>query len=318
LARAAEDYEVATIRWADPHDMATGADETDYDAVVVQRASMSTPDAELLVDRLARRGARLVLDVDDDLVSTEARARLAGTYTPDRLDGVAVIARAADRIIASTVHLAGVMRAFAPGVNVTVVENRLDPRLWFTAPAEGKPRAGRHPVYVGTATHGADLALLEGVPALVSEALGRNIEVDVVGVTAGALPAGFRRVGNPRTQYGEFVPWLRRHARRWSLGLAPLAADPFNDSKSDLKLLEYAALGLGAVASARGPYTGAQGMAVTVDDDASSWALAVASLLRGDRWRHAAAASNAFVRTHRTIDRAWVEFWVATILGTDG
>jgi hypothetical protein len=317
-ARAAEDFAAATIRWVDPHDVATGADDTEYDAVVVQRASMSGADADLLIERLARRGARLVLEMDDDLVTPEARARLDGTYAPDRLDAVAAIARAADRIITSTVHLAGVMRAFAPGADVTVVENRLDPRLWFTAPGDGKPRARRRPVYVGTATHGADLALLEGVPSLVSEALGRNVEVDVVGVTAGTLPPGFRRVDNPQTHYGQFVPWLRRHARRWSVGLAPLAADPFNNSKSDLKLLEYAALGLAAVASARGPYTGAQGIAITVDDDARSWALGVASLLRGDRWRHAAASAGAFVRTHRTIDRDWVEFWVATICGTDG
>jgi glycosyltransferase involved in cell wall biosynthesis len=316
LARAAEDLGLALIRWADAHDVATGGDGTRYDAVVVQRASVPAHDAEPLIARLATIGTRLVLEVDDDLVSLEARARLSGNYTPERLDALAAIAQAADHIVTSTPHLAGVMGEVVAGSRPTVIENRLDPRLWFTALDDAKPRGERRPVYVGTSTHGADLALLEGVPALVGEALGRRVEFDVVGVTAGALPRGFRRVGNPRTQYGHFVPWLRRQSRRWSIGLAPLADDPFNNSKSDLKLLEYAALGLAAVASSRGPYAAAPHLAITVDDDAASWARAIASLLRRDKWRRNAAAAHAAVRAGRSIDRAWVEYWVATICGS--
>jgi glycosyltransferase involved in cell wall biosynthesis len=314
-ARAAEDLGLAVIRWADAHDVATGGDDTAYDAVVVQRASVPGPDAEGLIARLGTIGARLVLEVDDDLVTPEARARLRANFTHERLDALAAIARAADHVIASTPHLAGVMRGFVPGAHLAVIENRLDPRAWFTALDDGKPRADRRPVYVGTSTHGADLALLEGVPALVGEILGRRVEFDVVGVTSGPLPQGFRRVGNPRTQYGHFVPWLRRQSRRWSIGLAPLADDPFNRSKSDLKLLEYAALGLAAVASRRGPYAAVPDLAITVDDDVTSWATAVASLLRNDRWRRAAAAAHATVQARRSIDRAWVEHWIATICG---
>jgi hypothetical protein len=316
MAAAAEELGLATLRWADPHDVATGADDTAYDAVVVQRAAVPAPDAARLIDRLTERATRLVVEVDDDLVSPAARSRLDTHYEPERLDALADLARAADHIIASTAHLAGVMRRFAEGVPASVVENRLDPRLWFTVPESGKARAECRPVYVGTATHGADLALLEGVPALVGEHLGRAIEFDLVGVTAGPLPAGFRRIGNPSTRYEQFVPWLRRQSSRWNIGLAPLAADPFNDSKSDLKLLEYAALGLAAVASARGPYAGAQELAITVDDDAPSWALAISSLLRADRWREAAKGAHESVWARRSIDRDWAEFWIATICGT--
>jgi hypothetical protein len=316
MARAAEDLGIATIRWADGHDIATGADTTDYDAVIVQRAALTMADATRLIERLPARGTRLVVELDDDLVTPPARERLTGTYPLDRLDALATLAQAADGIVVSTAHLAGLMRAFAPEAEVSVVENRLDARLWFTAVDDARPALSRRPVYIGTSTHGADLALLEGLPELVSQNLGRQITFDVVGITSGRLPEGFRRVTNPRPPYGEFVPWLRRQASRWNVGLAPLAADPFNNSKSDLKLLEYAALGLATVASARGPYAGAQALAMTVDDDVRSWALAVTSLLRADRWRRAAAATAATVRQQRTISRNWVEYWVATIRGT--
>ena len=43
---------------------------------------------------------------------------------------------------------------------------------------------------------------------------------------------------------------------RWAAGLAPLEDTPFNRAKSDLKFLEYSALGLPTVASRVTPYLG--------------------------------------------------------------
>jgi hypothetical protein len=55
--------------------------------------------------------------------------------------------------------------------------------------------------------------------------------------------------------YPDFVPWLRSRASAWTIAVAPLRDTPFNRSKSDLKYLEYAALGVPSIFSNVIPYS---------------------------------------------------------------
>jgi glycosyltransferase involved in cell wall biosynthesis len=61
------------------------------------------------------------------------------------------------------------------------------------------------------------------------------------------IPAGF-------SHYPAFVSWLRHRSASWDIAVAPLRDTPFNRSKSDLKFLEYSALGLPGVFSDIVPY----------------------------------------------------------------
>jgi glycosyltransferase involved in cell wall biosynthesis len=63
------------------------------------------------------------------------------------------------------------------------------------------------------------------------------------------LPTGQRR----HTQWIESVPDLYK-AIDFHIGLAPLRPHVFNQSKSHIKALEYAALGIPCIASDTGPY----------------------------------------------------------------
>jgi hypothetical protein len=175
--------------------------------------------------------------------------------------------------------------------------------------------SARRPVYIGTRTHAGDLTLLQGLPDQLSEALGRHVRIDVVGVTQGDLPSGFDRVSVPSQGYAEFVRWIRQQRSRWNVGLAPLADDELNESKSNLKLLDYAALELPAVASERGPYRVADDLALLVDDDLSSWTKAVASLV-GDTEVAARQAAGARARTASSsmLDEAAVNEWLGLVL----
>jgi hypothetical protein len=110
-------------------------------------------------------------------------------------------------------------------------------------------------LYMGTATHGADLDLVLPALARLHETFGDRIAIEIVGITGpGDLPHFIRRVEVPRRaglSYPAFVAWLTDRQRRqpWSIGIAPLADTPFNRCKSAIKMLDYAALGLATVVS---------------------------------------------------------------------
>jgi hypothetical protein len=316
LARAAESLNLATVRRTAGRDAMSGADATRYDALVVQRDAVAPADAEPLIDRLRARGTRLVVEHDDDLVTGPARARLvAEGYDPDRLDALRLLLAAADSVVVSTPLLAERLAAALDGLHPHVVLNRLDPRLWSVRAKTAVRAEERRPVYVGTRTDAGDLELIAKLPDALSDLLGRRQRIDVVGVTDGALPSGFDRIEAPSTLYSQFVRWLRTQRHRWNLGLAPLADSELNESKSDLKLLEYAALQLPAVASDRGPYRSAAGLATLVDDHVTTWAKSVAELIE-DPERALEATSQAYelVRSERWLDEAAVRHWIDVIL----
>ncbi len=101
--------------------------------------------------------------------------------------------------------------------------------------------------------------------------------------------------------------WLREQRPRWHIGLAPLADTEFNRYKSDLKWLEYTALGLPVVASDLEPYRSIRDHItgrVLADGDVSGWADALQEL-----------AEDATART-LLVERAWAEVTSERLLRT--
>jgi hypothetical protein len=285
------------------------------DVALVIRDAISPQDVEEFLSRVRRDGARLVLDLDDDLLTATARRRLVRQeYDGERLAALAEVVRRADAVMVSTRVLADRVSSSAT-CPVEVVENELDPLLWSSVqPAEPAPDDGRtRLLYFGSRTHTADLARLEGLPAALGERLGREVLVETVGVVGrdASLPPGFTPVEATHQHYPGFVRWLRRNRARWAVGLAPLADEPFNESKSDLKLLEYAGLGLPAVASPVGPYRDAPAALARRAVGLADWVEQVAACLAGP---DSSSARQALVRS-RTMSPTTLERWTRLVSG---
>ena len=116
-------------------------------------------------------------------------------------------------------------------------------------------------------------------------------------MTSGSLPPGVQRVEPPpaaSASYPAFINWLSRE-HRWHIGLAPLTDTHFNRSKSAIKAMDYAALGLPTVASDTGPYAGVVRDGVNgllAANTETAWFNALAGLLR-DPVRRARLAEGA-------------------------
>jgi GT2 family glycosyltransferase/glycosyltransferase involved in cell wall biosynthesis len=254
------------------------------DVVACQRHSVTEPDeAKELVAHCRATGARLLYDLDDDLIGLPPEHADYAALAP-RIAAVTEMVRSADAVWVATAALRERIAAFRQ--DVRVVPNGLDERLWrAVAPPERLPFGSLRLLFMGTATHDADFRLV--LPALerLRAEHGDRFSVHVAGFTARSLPDWIERVVLPTTasgSYPAFVNWMIRN-NVWDVGLAPLLDTPFNRCKSSIKTVDYAGLGLATLASEISVYRGSLADGDTgwlVQNTEAAWHDALARLMR--------------------------------------
>ena len=216
------------------------------DVCIVQRAALSTIAAvDALVGTLGVMGAALVVDVDDAFCAMDDHAE-AHVYRPLNAAIEHAIAASAETWF-STPELARLYGHVAH--RHAVMSNMLDPRIWrdwrYQRPVPFRRSAVRM-LYMGTNTHGADFALIRPALERLAEERPGAFELTLIGVAPDIENATWLYRQSPPAEhipYARFVRWLRAQGP-YDVGLAPLANTRFNSAKSDIKLLDYLALGL--------------------------------------------------------------------------
>jgi glycosyltransferase involved in cell wall biosynthesis len=292
----------------------SGTEYLGADVVVVERTwrpGITLEAAETLLDHARRDGACVVYSIDDNLLEAPSLAR-------DQQMVVRMFAREAQGVLVSTGSLAERMRRL--NEQVVVVPNAVDERLF---PAGPPHRVGSRPLvvgYMGTFTHGADLmAVYQALRALARTRRG-GVEFQMVGGTADpgvtrALDQIPVRVLSPgeRTVYPSFVRWMTEHLR-WDLAIAPLDDTIFNRAKSDIKFLDYGALGIPGVFSRVAAYAETVQDGQTgclVENTVDAWYGALVRLVDAEeaRWQTARTAHDHVMsrRTLAVCGRRWQE-----------
>lgn len=208
-----------------------------------------------------------------------------------------------DRFVTSTEPMA---HAYGKMCDETiVVPNRLEKARWLgLSPGRrgAKPRVG----WAGAIGHAGDLAII----ASVVEATAKEFDWVFFGMCPDAL----------RKCVAEFHPWAALHdyaAKLSSLDLdlavAPLEHHPFNEAKSNLRLLEYGVLGYPVLCSDILPYQGDLPV-VRVANRHRDWVRAIRELAadRAALRRAGAALREAVVRDWMLEDHLdeWKSAWL--------
>ena len=245
------------------------------DVFVVSRTALADVDtADEWLDAAESLSIPVVLDIDDAFHRMDETHPEFEHYR-ERIAALRSVIERADEIWCSTEALASSMPPSTAEVHV--VPNSIDPRLWrrYREPDRAPGRDGDHGlelVYAGTATHARDLELV--LDALDHLAEAARFRLTLIGVTSDAPDRPWLRRMTPRGggPYPKYATWMRDIAPLFDVGVAPLVDSDFNRLKSDVKLLEYLALGFVTVASDTGPYR-AQHRLVTggACEDRSQW-----------------------------------------------
>lgn len=219
-----------------------------FDVVYVWQ--MSHEPVRRLVRGLKANGVPVIWDSDDDITAVPKQAQGYGDFKGVRgrriWSDTQKMIRAVDAITTPSPVLA---RAFADAgqEHVRVIENHV--------PLVGSPRGvDRDEVVVGwvaMSEHGVDVEQL-GLRETLTRVLDARpaIRVESIGIALDLDPTRYRRT--KPVEY-RFLPDL---VQRFDIGLAPLVDIRFNRARSNVKVKEYAMLGVPWLASEVEPYVG--------------------------------------------------------------
>ncbi len=232
-------------------------DGQEVDAVIVER--LWRPDISLtvatnLVDLIRQAGAKFIYTLDDNLLDVPIQEN--GWPTPEHFHTVEFFLNQADLVVVSTEMLR--KRLVSLNSNIVVVPNALDERLLLPSPSQVNtvPTSSCLTIgYMGSVTHDDDLLMI--LPALqtIWQRYSGRIKFQLIGGVRhkqtfqafGKLPIQIINL-KQGIDYPSFLMWFVRQMR-WDIALAPLKLTPFTRCKSDIKFLDYSAIGAAGIYS---------------------------------------------------------------------
>lgn len=220
------------------------------DVVYLQR---KMDDVAAVLRRARASGQLIVQDIDDWFWGLDPRNKAFPLVAPKLADYAAGLAES-DVIVASTRYLAERLAERFGGKRIVVIPNYVDVDRFTPTEHAGDPDDPRPVVGWAGATEfrSGDLAELRGVLGQVRGEVrfrhaGHAEDAPRFAAEVGLPDDAVELVG--RAGVAEFPTLLD-----FQVGLVPLRSTPFNEAKSDLKGLEYAAAGIPFVASPTSPY----------------------------------------------------------------
>ncbi|MFZ2125762.1 MAG: hypothetical protein WA087_04225 [Candidatus Saccharimonadales bacterium] len=250
---------------------------------IVQRTAYDNElSAKRLLSVIKKRNAKLIIDNDDAfslIDDTHSEYSIQG----DRHKALEYLVKNADQVWVSTQVLAKQHQINNDSVHV--ITNTLDNNLWETQKPTRKIKGPLRMIYMGTATHDEDLKMLINVLDKLASKFPGKFELSVIGVSCKELPERnwIKRLYQPSggAIYPKFVKWFVNQGP-FDIGLCPLVESPFNNSKSDIKCLDYIGANILPIASNVPAYNtkGLDDYVVRIDNNQDLWVNKFSEILK--------------------------------------
>ena len=279
----------------------------DCDIVVVQRPLQES--RVRMIEALQAAGVKVVVEIDDDFRNVSRRNQAWSSVHPQfhpwaNWQHLAEACRIADLVTVTTPALA---RLYGSHGRVAIIPNHV-PRSYLdvgyrTARAE-RPSVG----WSGSLhTHPDDLQVMRRMVRRVQRETG--CEIRVVGTGAGVSQV----LGVPHVLATGWVPLSAYPVMmaQMDVGLVPLELSLFNEAKSGLKGLEFAALGVPYVASPTGPYRQQTEHAGLLAEKPADWYRHLRQLVNSEDYRKTEAARGRAWAATQTVEGNCDMWWDA-------
>lgn len=237
----------------------------EYDTIVIQRTHQW--EHYYILRRLKEIGKRLIYDIDDDIFNLPPQNPASTIIKPDQIAAARAIMEMCDVV---TTPSEVIKERFALQDKTIVIPNAIDLQDgWIPltgTPADlkgmGSVDGFKRILWQGSASHDSDwFVVIDAIDNLLQK------HSDLRLIVLGYMPRCIRerlekRVSHwvNRVEYSDFVSTETyvhiMHNIRAEVGIAPLIEDVFNQAKSPLKVIEYAAACIPCVASNIVPYKG--------------------------------------------------------------
>ena len=277
------------------------------DLVVFQEAG--TPQSMEAMNFAKANGIATMVEIDD-FVHFVSPHNLAGynSWNPATLfiHRFDQMCRAANAMTVSTPQLA--REYFVFNNNIYVLPNYLNKEKWDTPlnkKVDGIIRIG----WAGGNAHADDLRMIAPVIKKIIREHKNTVKFETMGMMKQEIGNSFDGLeefnavcpkcsyqGDNITRMGENLDNypLVLASYGWDIALAPIINTSFNSAKSDIKLKEYSALGIPAVASRVTPYIEAEksGCKVLLAETFEEWYNNINELIRDEELRRTMAKNN--------------------------
>lgn len=240
-----------------------------YDVAILQRQYKL--DVFNYILQMKKNGTKLIYEIDDDLFHVPKWNPASRILSKKKVqDGIKYFVSEVDAMFVTTEELKSVYSNYCK--NIYVLPNSID--FDFIFPVENPRQYTSKPVvcWQGSMTHERDLAIAKkGFMRLAQD---KDLLLKMwCGMDKVTKKPNFDIPGALTIQLTPFEGFFQMFGQLGTyIGLAPLAANQFNKSKSNLKFLEYTAYNAVTVASNFGPYKetiedGVTGILVSNNDD---------------------------------------------------
>lgn len=276
------------------------------DVVIVDRLWRNDVTLELvnrLFQDIRNADAKLVYALDDSFFDIPAKHNIQ--FSTEKLKVSEFLLRQADCVLVTTPALKE--RFVEYNENIVVLPHALDERLLvprlpgvFQSPWRKKRKIIG---YMGTFTHDDDLMMV--LPALKSVWQNHvdEIEFQFIGCVGSdatkqqmtGMPVRYIYTEPGEEEYPLFMLWYTGQID-WDIAIAPLRDISFNRLKSDIKLLDYSAIGVAGIYSNVPAYRSSVKHLETgflVENEVTNWTEALEKLLNDEALRHG-IAKNAY------------------------